>query len=121
MKTLDELKKTAEEGSEKLHHLLGNWVDGKRKSTASCLYCQGWVTVTPNPRPNDIDVGGPAVAGDCPGVVKCKCERELCLRNATMKRTVGIGHWLVIGQCIRCWRTYEVAVKLLGEPQRLPF
>lgn len=33
--------------------------------TAYCHGCDGTVTVTLDPRPNEIDIGGPLVAVDC--------------------------------------------------------
>lgn len=33
---------------------------------ADCKNCAAWVTVIVNPAPNEIDIGGPAVAVNCP-------------------------------------------------------
>jgi hypothetical protein len=36
-------------------------------SESTCVRCSAWVRATVRPAPNDIDVGGSAVALDCTG------------------------------------------------------
>jgi hypothetical protein len=42
--------------------------EGQRTYTAYCKYCQMYVQVIPKPYPNEIDIGGNAVAITCPSV-----------------------------------------------------
>ena len=62
---LRQLEKSALSSANKRGHTLElKW----RKSNASefvCSNCNAWVQCKTNPAPNDIDIGGPAVAVDC--------------------------------------------------------
>ena len=47
-------------------HLIGPWTTGDRKlSTSACLHCGRTVTVNARPMPNEINIGGEAVAINC--------------------------------------------------------
>lgn len=37
-----------------------------RRGAAKCSVCAAWVQVTDHPAPNETEVGGPAVATNCP-------------------------------------------------------
>ena len=39
--------------------------------TSTCIYCDMYVQVIPKPLPNEIDIGGTAVALNCVGMQKC--------------------------------------------------
>jgi predicted methyltransferase len=41
------------------HDTIGN------TNIAECKHCEAWVQVNTSPAPNQIDIGGPAVALDC--------------------------------------------------------
>lgn len=67
MKTLEQLKKEATESAEFRGHRI-TWIDtitrrGMR-TNGSCG-CGEWVQVLTNPMPNDIAIGGTAVALNC--------------------------------------------------------
>lgn len=38
---------------------------GEKKVTLKCAKCNKWVQVIVNPQPNEINIGGPAVATNC--------------------------------------------------------
>lgn len=72
MKTLDELKATAEESAKFRGHETIKWVTpwhGERASIQGgyCPVCGMMVQLITNPLPNQIDVGGEAVALGCKG------------------------------------------------------
>lgn len=49
-------------------HLIGPWTIGDhRVSTSACLWCSRTVTVNTRPMPNEINIGGAAVAINCEG------------------------------------------------------
>ena len=51
-------------------HKLGKWntsyENGRSRATAECLVCHADVQCNTKPLPNEIDIGGPAVALSCP-------------------------------------------------------
>ena len=63
--TLSELKQSAIEATTFRGHRMAPWSDFLACSRCACKVCGMEVTVTPNPAPNDIDLGGPAVALTC--------------------------------------------------------
>ena len=46
-------------------HVVGGWEDMERSSLADCLFCDAYVQVMPRPQPNEINIGGTAVALEC--------------------------------------------------------
>jgi hypothetical protein len=47
-------------------HSLGRWEQtGGARWHSQCLRCTAWVQALGNPQPNEIDIGGPAVAIGC--------------------------------------------------------
>ena len=131
-KTLDELKRDATDGVEYFRdHELGEWDDGERHSAADCVKCGLGVSVTPDPLPNEIDIGGGAVAMDCPGVTACpKCGEALELITAALTPTTSIkpttwqsrgANFFVIGTCKCCQATIEVGVDIADRPIVAPF
>lgn len=63
--TLSELKQSALESTTFRGHKMAAWKDFLAVSRCACKVCGMEVSVTPNPAPNDIDIGGPAVALTC--------------------------------------------------------
>ena len=66
---LDRLKEEALESTTFRGHQMKPWKDygdGKQSMTL-CSICERWVTVNTDPMPNEIDVGGSAVAMTCDG------------------------------------------------------
>jgi hypothetical protein len=47
-------------------HRLGRWEEHETWATAKCRDCPAQVTVNTKPMPNEIDIGGDAVAVNCP-------------------------------------------------------
>lgn len=70
MTTIEALKNSAESTCEWRGHNLGKWwdYDNGQSSNADCsnLQCSAGVTVHIRPAPNQIDIGGNAVALNCP-------------------------------------------------------
>lgn len=51
-------------------HVMRRWhentlASGKRELSAECRLCSAYVVVRPDPAPNEVEVGGTAVATDC--------------------------------------------------------
>ena len=65
MRSLQSLKREASQAARFRGHKLGPWEDHPRASIAECRVCSKEVVVTPRPMPNEIDIGGPAVAVGC--------------------------------------------------------
>ena len=67
MKTIKELKRSANESASWRGHKLNRWetIVPHRKYWARCLICQKTVTVIVTPLPNEIDISGKAVALGC--------------------------------------------------------
>jgi hypothetical protein len=64
----DELKSSAEESANWRGHELGEWSRHSWKpriSIANCIHCNMQVAVNIAPLPNEIDIGGEAVALNC--------------------------------------------------------
>jgi len=134
-KTLNELKLEAQFAAGYRGHRLGKWQDGCRLSAADCEVCGLGVSVTPDPMPNEIDVGGRAVAMDCPGGWACPNCGELLrltaadlspVRPETSGRALSWevreeGGWFVIGTCLHCRETIEVGVDIADKPIEVPF
>jgi len=60
------LKRQARQAMEKRGHRPGDWVSiGLSKAYCRCLNCGAQVVVTDRPAPNEIEVGGEAVAVNC--------------------------------------------------------
>lgn len=65
-KTLEELKNEAMESCEFRGHTMGAWHDyDETNSVSKCEKCGKEVQVLTNPAPNEIDIGGEAVALGC--------------------------------------------------------
>jgi hypothetical protein len=63
---LEELKKEAMEAAEFRGHEMGPWEqEGSNQATSTCSVCGKTVTANAAPAPNDIDIGGGAVALNC--------------------------------------------------------
>jgi len=68
MTTLRTLKNEARESANFRGHELGRFStyhDG-HSATAKCRNCSAYVTVNSKPAPNEIDIAGDAIAGNCP-------------------------------------------------------
>jgi hypothetical protein len=69
MSGLLKLRKEAEIACKFRGHKLGKWATYHRESRSlannACKVCEDWVQCNSNPAPNDIDIGGPAVALNC--------------------------------------------------------
>lgn len=74
MRRVERLKQEASAIARSRFHLLGRWTNTLKHnnmrdlSTNYCKRCGGYVQVNSNPAPNDIDIGGPVMAGNCPAV-----------------------------------------------------
>lgn len=81
MTKINQLKDEAIRSSALRKHALGGWTRSKSRpetvETASCTRCGATVTVNTNPRPNEIDVGGRAVAVTCPNFVPEAVAKEI--------------------------------------------
>lgn len=66
-RSLAALKREATKSAKWRGHHLGQWQDSsdKRSSIADCENCDAYVQVNTRPLPNDIDIGGSAVAVGC--------------------------------------------------------
>ncbi len=66
---LRKLKEQAIDSSKWRGHFMKPFVTYENKYYFSyCRYCDAYVQVTPKPLPNEIDIGGTAVALNCIGV-----------------------------------------------------
>lgn len=73
MTALDSLEAEARQAAVRRGHDLSHWREDREQparasAQASCLKpdCTAWVQVQVAPPPNGIDIGGPAVALNCP-------------------------------------------------------
>ena len=70
MRTLPTLKREAGKAATwRGHHLTAWYTDASRgfaSSRCATIGCRAWVQVESNPPPNGIDIGGSAVAVNCP-------------------------------------------------------
>jgi hypothetical protein len=67
MTELERLRREAE-GSARFRDHEIEWREPAHNGTTQqgwCIYCGKWVQVNTHPRPNQIDIGGPAVALNC--------------------------------------------------------
>ena len=65
---LVELKRSASRSAKFRGHNLGAWYElGKHARSAKCTKCGAEVVINEKPRPNEIEVGGEAVAINCKG------------------------------------------------------
>ena len=64
---IEDLKHEAEIACELKGHSLSKWHGDNSQATNICQKCQAEVQVLTNPMPNEIDVGGEAVAINCTG------------------------------------------------------
>ena len=62
---LESLKKEATKSCKRRNHKMGAWVDTKNSAHCQCLNCGAFVQVVTRPLPNDIHIGGTAVALQC--------------------------------------------------------
>ncbi len=64
---MERLKQLAEESANWHEHDLGEWTLHPKKnvSWANCIDCRMSAIVNINPLPNEIDIGGPAIALNC--------------------------------------------------------
>lgn len=65
MVTLEVLILEAEQSCKFRGHLLGNWIEGHITVWNECISCGKEVHVNVNPAPNNINIGGEAVALTC--------------------------------------------------------
>jgi len=69
---LNELKLQAEDSAQYRLHDLGEWLEHSYRPQIfinHCLDCGMQVVVNTSPLPNEIDIGGEAVALTCEGVI----------------------------------------------------
>lgn len=61
------LKRKAREAAESRGHLMGRFSSNVKGTSASsqCMHCHCFAHVNVRPQPNDIDIGGSAVALNC--------------------------------------------------------
>ena len=67
---LEDLKYAAQNGAILRGHVLGEWIQHSRKHRihiSNCVYCNMQVAINTNPLPNEIDIGGEAIALNCKG------------------------------------------------------
>jgi len=69
--TFEELKRSARQSCYWRGHRmkpirLTHKMSGHRRGAARCNFCPAWVNVLEHPAPNEIEIGGPAVAMNCP-------------------------------------------------------
>ncbi len=64
---IEELKRQAYHTSILRKHLLGPWRGDDYFAISSCVLCGACACVNTKPLPNEIEVGGSAVAVNCPG------------------------------------------------------
>lgn len=70
MTTLRTLKKNARKSAEWRGHKLGRFsIQHYGRAYARCENCNASVCVNTRPMPNQIDIGGDAVAVNCPNVM----------------------------------------------------
>ena len=67
--TLETLKRKGRVAAQARDHHLGNFMRNQDGTAASahCQHCNRWVHVNTHPLPNEIDIGGDAVALNCTG------------------------------------------------------
>ena len=46
-------------------HVLSHWYGDEKYAVATCVFCGACVSITAKPLPNEIEMGGGAVAVDC--------------------------------------------------------
>lgn len=65
------LVKRADHVAESRGHMLGMWQwqgsDAHMRGEAYCIFCKMAAMIDTHPAPNSIDIGGEAVALNCPG------------------------------------------------------
>ena len=67
MNAMKKLQKEAKESSRFRQHDLAEFVQlGPHLAVAECVHCGMEVACNTRPQPNEIDIGGEAVALDCP-------------------------------------------------------
>jgi hypothetical protein len=69
MKSLSALKREAQRATAWRGHRM-RWFEANGYATAFCIHCGMEVQCRERPAPNDIDIGGEAVALTCTGVRK---------------------------------------------------
>lgn len=67
MKKIERLKKEALESCKFRGHEMGRFIGDNKSAISHCKLCDRSVSVNTNPLPNDIDIGGEAVALCCEG------------------------------------------------------
>ena len=79
MTNIEELKESAIESCEEARdHTMGPWHirshfhQGDHKYICFCKTCDAYVEVNTKPMPNEIEIGGPAVAVDCASYLDMK-------------------------------------------------
>lgn len=69
MRKIDRLKKDATESATWRNHTLGRWHHYKSENRivaiSDCVKCNRTAVINTNPMPNEIDIGGEAVAVNC--------------------------------------------------------
>ena len=64
-KSLTTLERDSAKATKFRGHKMGSWIRGNGGSYRTCKVCNAYVCVLTNPRANEIDVGGDAVAINC--------------------------------------------------------
>jgi hypothetical protein len=67
MRTIEELKAEALDATTLRGHVMKPWTDhSPHLAETTCTQCEAFVQVNTKPMPNEIDIGGPAIAVGCP-------------------------------------------------------
>ena len=65
MQKIERLKKEAIAACKNRGHRMGFWSDSSRSAYCECKICHRYVQVIEKPWPNEIEIGGSAVALNC--------------------------------------------------------
>lgn len=66
MKKIDRLIREAKDSMIFRKHVPKKAIKDKKQAIILCNDCTGWVQVLTKPWPNEIDIGGNAIAENCP-------------------------------------------------------
>jgi len=70
MRRIERLKKEALHSCKRRGHEMSRWTTWPRSYMSECVKCGLYVQVIPKPLPNEIEIGGTAVAVNCDGGIK---------------------------------------------------
>ena len=104
MTTKADLMGQAEEAARFRGHVLSGWITALHKGWATCTRCGMSVMVNTKPAPNEIDIGGDAVALTCPSTTTGCCAHREGGQTSTQLElgTVRYSVWDVLD-----WSTYH--------------